>query len=578
MRPILGQLPAQDGPQLLVTLLDHLPDMVWVKDARTLEFRHLNRAGEELVGWTRDAHRGKTVHDFYPADQAAQFDAQDRAALKSRKLMLVPEAPIQTRTGLRWLRTKKVPILDARGKPTLLLGIAEDVSEQRAARERAQALESELTAIVENAREAIVSWDLDGQVVSFNPAAVALHGLSHAEAVGGPVAALLPAGARDELARHQQRLLAGETLPVHETSRLRAGIEIEVEENLFLVRDSAGRPARFASVARDLTELARLRRAAEVLADADRHSGLDDAPVRSPRMRATLATADIAARDPAASVLLLGETGTGKGWLARRIHARGPRAAKPFLEVNCASLSPQLAESELFGHERGAFTGALDQKRGLVEAAAGGTLFLDEIGELPLAAQAQLLTFLDHRQFRRVGGVRTLASDVRLLAATNVDLREAGERGTFRRDLYYRLSVLTLTLPALRERTEDLTDLAREILADLARRSPGRRPLLAPSALAAIQRHAWPGNVRELRNALERGLILSRGAPIELAHLPPELREDAATSGADLAGLERRHVLATLERHGGNRTAAARALGVGRSTLKRKLARWRSGG
>jgi transcriptional regulator with PAS, ATPase and Fis domain len=274
-------------------------------------------------------------------------------------------------------------------------------------------------------------------------------------------------------------------------------------------------------------------------------------------------------------VLILGETGVGKSRLARRIHAKSPRADRPFFEVNCASLGPQLVESELFGHERGAFTGATAQKRGIVEAAEGGTLFLDEVGDLPPGVQAQLLTFVDHRRFRRVGGTRTLIADVRIIAASNADLRQLAERGSFRRDLFYRLSVVPVEVPPLRERREEIPALARQVLEELTIREPGRLTYLDRGFTEALQRYDWPGNVRELRNALERALILSRGEPLDAAHLPPEIRSSGRKTrdASDrLEDVERSHILRVLEEVKGNRTRAAERLGISRSTLKRKLA------
>ncbi|MBI3724142.1 sigma-54-dependent Fis family transcriptional regulator, partial [bacterium] len=202
------------------------------------------------------------------------------------------------------------------------------------------------------------------------------------------------------------------------------------------------------------------------------------------------------------------------------------------------------------------------------------SLFLDEIGELPPSVQASLLTFLDSHTFRRVGGTRVLRADVRLLVATNVDLKQAGERGAFRRDLYFRLSVVPITVPPLRSRREDIGPLARSILAELARRSGRHRIALDRSVVSAFERYEWPGNVRELRNVLERALIVSRGAPLAVEHLPPEIRQGAARvddGSRRLDDVERRHILGVLESVDGNRTRAAEILGIGRSTLKRKL-------
>jgi transcriptional regulator with GAF, ATPase, and Fis domain len=279
-------------------------------------------------------------------------------------------------------------------------------------------------------------------------------------------------------------------------------------------------------------------------------------------------------------VLLGGETGTGKGWLARRIHAMSPRARGPFVEVNCAGLSATFLDSELFGHEKGAFTDAKQTKRGLFEVADGGTLFLDEIGDLAPELQPKLLTVLESHRFRRLGGTRELEVDVRVVTATNVDLRDAVRARRFREDLYYRVAVLPLGLPSLRERgADEIARLARALLEELRRRI-GRGPSRIDSdALLAMTRYAWPGNIRELRNVLERVVLLAVHADaIEPAHLPPEIRAAAggaaASPGEDdltLAAAERAHILRVLALSGHNKAHAARALGITRATLYAKL-------
>ena len=281
-----------------------------------------------------------------------------------------------------------------------------------------------------------------------------------------------------------------------------------------------------------------------------------------------------------APVLLGGETGTGKGWLARRIHAMSPRARGPFVEVNSAGLSAAFLDSELFGHEKGAFTDAKHAKRGLFEVADGGTLFLDEIGDLAPELQPKLLTVLESQRFRRLGGTREIDVDVRLVAATNVDLREAVREKRFREDLFYRLAVLPLELPPLRERgADEIARLARMLLDELHRRI-GRGPTrLTADALLALTRYAWPGNIRELRNVLERVVLLATHAEaIGPEHLPPEIGAAAsvAPTGSDesdlsLAAAERAHVLRVLALSGHNKAHAARALGVTRATLYARL-------
>jgi transcriptional regulator with PAS, ATPase and Fis domain len=262
-----------------------------------------------------------------------------------------------------------------------------------------------------------------------------------------------------------------------------------------------------------------------------------------------------------------------------------PRRQGPFFEINCAGLPQHLVESELFGHERGAFTGATTQKAGLVETAEGGTLFLDEVGELSPGAQAQLLTFLDRREFRRVGGTRTLSADVRILAATNVDLKAAADAGRFRRDLYFRLSVLPLELPPLRARRGEIPTLARNILGELARRGGRVPPEPTTRFVEALTSYDWPGNIRELRNTLERALILHRGQVIDIEQLPHEIRRPTPKISSPPEGnaivllrdLETEQIERALEAAGHNRTRAAQSLGISLSTLKRRLARKRAG-
>jgi DNA-binding NtrC family response regulator len=275
---------------------------------------------------------------------------------------------------------------------------------------------------------------------------------------------------------------------------------------------------------------------------------------------------DLAAKNDDVPVLIVGETGTGKGFVARRIHDRSARAALPFVEVNGASLSATFLESELFGHERGAFTDAKQAKRGLLEVAGRGTLFLDEVGEMVAEVQPKLLKVLEERSYRRLGGTTELASEARVLAATNQPLEQRMREGSFRADLYYRLQVLTLTLPPLRERPAELAELARAFVPRNAR--------LSDSALRAIERYTWPGNVRELKNTLWRAALLADGAPIEPQHLSLAPSADTARpAGVTLAEVERAAIVAALEATGGNRAQAAVRLGIARSTLLEKLKR-----
>ena len=282
-----------------------------------------------------------------------------------------------------------------------------------------------------------------------------------------------------------------------------------------------------------------------------------------------------------ATVLITGESGTGKERLARFLHARSRRAAGPFLAVNCGALPETLLESELFGHVRGAFTGAAAGRKGLFEAASGGTLFLDEIGETTPAVQVRLLRALQERTVRPVGASRDVAVDVRVVAATNRDLDALVADGRFRADLYYRLRVVPLHVPPLRERREDILPLARTFIARTCAANRCGPCALTAEVLDVLQAYTWPGNVRELENAIERAVVLAEGKPqIDVADLPAEVRGLSGTAVRPdgpvlpLAEVERRHILATLERFGGNRRRTAEALGIAPNTLWRRLRRY----
>jgi transcriptional regulator with GAF, ATPase, and Fis domain len=275
----------------------------------------------------------------------------------------------------------------------------------------------------------------------------------------------------------------------------------------------------------------------------------------------------VAGRD--STVLISGESGTGKELVARAVHANSGRTNKPFVAINCAAITETLLESELFGHERGAFTGAVSQKKGKLEVAEGGTVFLDEIGELAVPMQAKLLRVLQEREFERVGGTRSIKLDVRLIAATNRDLKEASRTGTFRPDLYYRLNVVSLHMPALRERREDIPLLAAFFAAQYGEKVKRRVAGISPEARACLQRYDWPGNVRELENAIERAVVLGSTELILIDDLPDSILEETAASGEPVSALhdgirDAKKVLIerAIEQANGNYTDAAKILGV----------------
>ncbi len=342
-------------------------------------------------------------------------------------------------------------------------------------------------------------------------------------------------------------------------------------ESLSAVVERAMEKARLLQETRQLRDRLRERNAFGLIVS-------DDA-----RMRAVL---DLVAQvgPSRASVLITGESGTGKELIAEAIHAASPRAQKPFVRLNCAALAESLLESELFGHERGAFTGAVGRRDGRFKQADGGTLLLDEISEVPMGTQVKLLRFLQERTFERVGGNETLKVDVRIIAATNKDLKEAIARGTFREDLFYRLNVVAIDLPPLRERKGDVPALANFFLRRYAAENGRAIEGIGEDALARLTSYAWPGNVRELENVVERAVVLCDGPQIEPKHLPASLvpteERDGAPPipGSTIADLERYAILKTLEACGGSTSKAAMLLGVSTRKIQYKLHEYASAG
>ena len=316
---------------------------------------------------------------------------------------------------------------------------------------------------------------------------------------------------------------------------------------------------------------------AERFAETERTtSGFEAMVGRSPALQRTIDQAARVAPHRDVTVLIGGETGTGKELLARAIHYAGPRADQPFVEINCAAIPATLLESELFGHEKGAFTGAIAAKPGLFELAHGGTLFLDEIGALPLELQPKLLRVLESRTVRRIGGNASRRMDVRVIGATHVDLGSASRRGEFREDLYFRLNVVTLTLPPLREREGDVELLAETFIQRIATAYTLPVPALTPELRAVLRAYPWPGNIRELRNAVERALVLSPRGALRAEELvpPPETARDVRGTlpfPVPLDMLVRSAARAMLELTSGNKSEAARRLGISRPRLQRIL-------
>jgi DNA-binding NtrC family response regulator len=334
---------------------------------------------------------------------------------------------------------------------------------------------------------------------------------------------------------------------------------------------------------RNALETRQLRQKVEFLREKHLHPYHFDRMIGTSRaVQEVLGLARKVSASGATTVLIQGESGTGKDLLAKAVHYESARADEPFMDITCTAMPETLLESELFGHERGAFTDARTQKKGLFELAHGGTIFLDEIGDMTPALQAKLLRVLEERRFRRVGGTRDISVDIRVVAASNRELRNAVEQGVFRKDLYYRLQVVTITIPPLSERREDIPLLARHFLDHFAREFRKRVLRLTPAAERLLVQYDWPGNVRELRNVIERAVILADGAELTPGELPPEIARPVTPapagrvcllppSGCLLEDVERDLVRQALELTHGNQTRAARLLGLTRDEMRYRV-------
>jgi PAS domain S-box-containing protein len=450
--------------------------------------------------------------------------------------------------------------------------------------------ERKLAAILNSLGDAVITVDRDHRISHFNRAASRLVGLAEGEAVGKDCREIL----RASFGPSQHDCPMGELgdggkprVDVEGTLVRADGRIVPVSASWAFFESEAGEIHGFVISFRSFEDIERIaeERKAKLL--------FHDIVGKTPSLRQIFDLIDVV-KDTDSTVLITGESGTGKGLFARAIHELSPRRDKPFVKVNCAALTETLLESEMFGHVKGAFSGAVADKVGRFEAADGGTIFLDEIGEISPSLQVKLLRVLQDRELERVGSSRTQPVDVRVIAATNRELKEEMRAGRFREDLFYRLNVIPIVVPPLRERREDIPLLVENILSALRRRGLDRVRAVSPEAMRRLMEYPWPGNIRELENVLERGAVCSRGPVLAVADLAEEVREsgrlrpvDPDSSGppvsvpvergepADGSRLHdaREELLRTLEAHRWNRGDAAAALGMDRSTLWRKMKR-----
>lgn len=601
--------------ELHETLFENSDDgiVITTKEGR---FLAVNQGFVRLVGcMTKEEVFARKIQDFYvqPRQRAQMRRKVDRCGVATDfelKLRRIDGTEIDT------LHTINVR-LDPSGHVSGYQGIMRDVTERKLARralqeardelqlrvrertaelaeinarlkseiaERARAQEAlilseeRMRAIFDAATECISIKDRSLKYILVNPYMANLLELPAAEIVGKNDKELFGPEAGGHMEQLDRRVLMSETIEEEHTRPVK-GLPTTFLDVHSPIRNSSGHIIGVCGISRNITDRTRICSPIPVPAEE----------YQSPAMHLTLARANVAAKADVI-VLIEGESGAGKDYLARYIHNASRRSGGPFYAINCAAISEQLAESELFGHEAGAFTGAIRRKRGVFELAEGGSLLLNEIGELSLPIQAKLLTFLDTFSFTRVGGEKSVTVDVRIIAATNRDLSQAVANGEFRRDLFFRLNVYRIRVPPLRERPEDIPVLTRQIVSRLtSEKSLTRHMSIRSEDMERLIRYSWPGNVRELKNILERSVIISDGPDLNVDFLEfPESREDEAplvvsfppspslTHAVD--GLRREFIGLALDRTGGNKCAAARMLGISRYALKRQLKALNMGG
>jgi PAS domain S-box-containing protein len=414
--------------------------------------------------------------------------------------------------------------------------------------------------------------DLDWRVTFFNQAAEEITGVPAAEALGRPCCEVFRANVCESACVLRHTMETGKPVVSQAIAILRAdGKEIPINISTALLKDEAGRIIGGVETFRDLSLVAELRR------EIHRQYRLGDIISKSPAMQKIFGLLPDVARSDS-TILIEGQSGTGKELIARALHSLSRRAQGPFVAVNCGALPDTLLESELFGHTAGAFTDARKDRLGRFALAEGGTLFLDEIGDISPALQVRLLRVLEERSFMPLGSSKSVKANVRIIAATNQDLARLVDEGAFRLDLYYRINVVKLSLPRLAERKEDIPLLVEHFI-DRFNRLQGRKIQgMSHATLAIFMRHEWPGNIRELENAIEHAFILCPAGLIQPQHLPEHLRPEhhpgPPLSGLTLEEMEKRAVWEALERNGWRTMATARELGIDKNTLRRKIKRF----
>ncbi len=561
-----------------VEAFEQLADGVFVVD-RELKIIAFSEGAERITGYCREEVVGKYCPDLFHS-QNCEEGCPARVTLATGEMLSNCQYTVFTKDDDEIpICLSTAPLKDKEGQITAVVGTFRNLAEVRALIARLS-VASRQTILEKNKLQAIMNSITDGvftvdekyHLTAFNRAAQEITGFSEAEVLGKHCHEVF------------RSLTCREECPLRKTMRTGCSVtnfelEIFTRRNCYLpisvstalLKDEAGKVIGGVETFRDMSQLKQLT---EELAGKYSFGNIIGKSYQMQRIYKLITEVAVTT----STVLIEGETGTGKDLVARAIHYHSPRREYPFVTVNCAALPATLLESELFGHVKGAFTGAISDRKGRFESASGGTVFLDEIGEISPAVQVKLLRVLEKQQFERVGETKTIQVDIRLIAATNQTLLEKVERGEFRQDLYYRLNIVRLKLPPLRERREDIPLLLEHFISLFNKRTGRHVTGVSPEAMNVLVDHPWPGNVRQLENAIEHAFIHCQRGLIQPQHLPEELGvperrilAKASQKRCPLAELERELIIEILAKHKWNRALAAGDLGISRSSLWRKM-------